>query len=241
MSLKHTFSIGLNHPLKSPKAYNLWSSAYDSDDDNLVFKFDNEILDVFLIGMNIHGKKIMDYGCGTGRNWQKFYGFNPKKIIGLDSSAGMLEKLKAKFPEAETYLINKGEFPSKYQQKADLIISTLVAAHVKNLRELFVFWRSILQPVGEIIMTDLHPVVLSLGGKRTFRVNDRTLEVKNYIHSMEEIKEICIGLNMKIERCIEKFVDDEVKDFYLRKNALHVFNKFKGTPMVYGLRIKSSD
>jgi ubiquinone/menaquinone biosynthesis C-methylase UbiE len=237
MNLKHKLSKTINRPLNSTKAYNLWAHTYDSDDDNLVFKFDNEILDSFLNDLNLFGKIILDYGCGTGRNWQRLLNHQPKKIIGCDSSGNMLTKLKNKFPGAETYLIN-GEFPSFNLKPCDLIISTLVAAQVKNMEKLLAYWANLLKQDGKIIITDLHPAILSAGGKRTFIVNGKTREVKNYIHTIEDIEKICTDLNLKIIQKMGKNVTEEVKGFYARKNALHVYEKFKGLPLVYGLKIK---
>jgi predicted TPR repeat methyltransferase len=237
MHIKHKLSKTIYRPLNSTKAYNLWARTYDSDDDNLVFKFDSEILDSFLSDLDLSGKTILDYGCGTGRNWQRLLSHQPKKIIGCDSSLKMLAKLKNKFPDSETHLIN-GEIPSFNLEPCDLIISTLVAAQVKDLKKLFAFWFNHLQQDGSLIITDLHPAILSSGGKRTFVVDGKTREVKNYIHTIEDIEKICNSLNLKIVQKIEKNVTEDIKDFYARKNALHIYEKFKGLPLVYGLKIK---
>jgi ubiquinone/menaquinone biosynthesis C-methylase UbiE len=54
---------------------------------------------------DVKDKKVADIGCGTGRHWHKIIQQQPLELAGFDVSAGMLSKLKLKFPQAETHLI----------------------------------------------------------------------------------------------------------------------------------------
>jgi hypothetical protein len=35
----------------------------------------------------------------------------------------------------------------------------------------------------------------------------------------------------------EEIIDENVKSFYVKKNALHVYDKLKGIPYIYGLHL----
>ena len=54
---------------------------------------------------------ILDLGCGTGLELEKYFELNPyAKITGIDLSQGMLEVLKAKFADKEIKLICNSYF-----------------------------------------------------------------------------------------------------------------------------------
>jgi len=63
-----------------------------------------------------------------------------------------------------------------------MVVSTLVIAHIKNIKSLFVEWNRILKDHADLIITDFHPVLLTGGGTRTFRDGDSRITIKN-LHS----------------------------------------------------------
>jgi len=220
------------------KAYDIWADAYDSQDDNLVFIMESEILDTLLDEIDLTEKVILDYGCGTGRNWERILSYNVEKIIGCDISPNMLEKIKNKYQGYETYFIKKHSPLPLEDEAIDIIFSTLVIAQINNINNLFSEWNRLLRPGGLILLTDLHPEILSAGGKRTFEKDGRTYNIKNYIHSIEKIKMICAGFNLEVKDLKERHITAESKAYYEKKNALHIYNKFYGLPLVYGILIR---
>lgn len=57
------------------------------------------------------GARVLDLGCGTGLELQFYYGENPAaRVTGIDLSEGMLEALKAKFPDKDLELIRGSYF-----------------------------------------------------------------------------------------------------------------------------------
>lgn len=52
------------------------------------------------------GAKVLDLGCGTGLELEAYLSSNPDaRITGIDLSGAMLERLAAKFPDANLHLI----------------------------------------------------------------------------------------------------------------------------------------
>jgi len=123
----------------------------------------------------------------------------------------------------------------------DVVISTLTVAHIKNIREALHAWCRILKKNADIIITDFHPGLLGNGGKRNFIYKQKPLYVTNYIHPVETIENILAENGFIIQTRIEKHIDENVKPFYEKQNALHVFEKFKGMPVIYGLHLKRSN
>lgn len=228
----------LKRPVKPTKAYNLWAENYENEVDNLIFELEKKILEKLFVDIDIKDKAVLDYGCGTGRNWPDILSKNPSKIIGCDISSEMLLQLISKYPQAETYLIKEKNFPSIPYGTIDFILSTLVVAHIKNIKNLFGAWNNYLSAGGVIIISDLHPELLREGGKRTFMHENKNLEIKNFVHSIEDIIRICSELNLEVEEIFEEFITRELKEFYERNNALHIYDRFRNMPLIYGMRIR---
>lgn len=222
-------------------AYNLWAPSYDSQPDNLMLALDEEVFSGLLNHINIKNKIIADVGCGTGRHWGKILDNEPKKLFGFDVSEEMLKILKQKYPLAETHLIINNKLQQLKNESCDCIISTLTIAHIQNAEEAITEWNRVLKPGGQMIITDYHPLALEKGGKRTFRHNDQTVAVKNYVHTLENLKSIARQLDLEVLRLMEKSIDESAKPYYEKQNALPVFEIWKGVPIIYGMYLMKPD
>ena len=237
-NIKNVIRRIIDKPIEPRKAYDMWAEIYDSGDDNLVFKMEEEIFNDLVGGLNLSGKVILDYGCGNGRNLKRLTSYKAAKIIACDISPKMLEQLKIKYPGFETHLIKSNSMLPFEHGTIDFILSTLVAAHIKDLRKVFSNWNNLLKPEGIIFISDLHPAILSAGGKRTFEKNGKTYQIKNYIHSVENIKKHLGLLNLEVIGFKESYISKSSIDFYQKKNALHIYERYYGQPLVYGMLIR---
>jgi ubiquinone/menaquinone biosynthesis C-methylase UbiE len=149
--------------------------------------------------------------------------------------------LKKKFPAAATHLIKGYSLQPLKDQSCDIIISTLTIAHIENAKAALQEWARILRPGGSIILTDYHPVALGKGARRTFSKDGKTIAVKNHIHPIDKITALLKQLNIHPLRLIEKNIDDSMRQYYEKQAALPVFEKWKGTPVIYALLLKKDD
>jgi len=237
----NSLSLKRNLVSEPETAYNLWAADYDSQPDNMMLAWDEDIFSRMINTMDLHNKIIADIGCGTGRHWKKIYEREPKKLIGFDVSEGMLCMLKEKFPASETYHLINDELKELENQSCDIIFSTLTIAHIKNAEKALHEWERILKPGGEIIITDYHPYALAKGGRRTFNYHGKTIAVKNYVHSIKKLKDIARQLDLAVINFIEKSIDESARPFYEKQSALHVYERWKGTPIIYGIHLKKLD
>jgi ubiquinone/menaquinone biosynthesis C-methylase UbiE len=219
------------------EAYNAWSLSYDTQPDNLMMALDETIFTELIEKISLQQNVVADVGCGTGRHWKKLYAKQPSRIIGYDVSEGMLEVLKEKFPEAETHQLRNNGLEGLTNSSCDVILSTLTLAHIKNIEAAFTEWNRVLKADGHIIITDYHPEMFLKGGDRTFVHNGKSVAIKNYVHQVDEIKLILSNLGFNTIDFIEKEIDETVKHYYEKQNALKVFERFKGTPLIYGIHL----
>lgn len=220
------------------EAYDIWSASYDRQPGNLMLDLDEIVFSNLVQDVTLKNKRIADIGCGTGRHWQKLYDRNPGIIIGFDVSAGMLLQLKRKFPDALTQRITDNRMDSVPASFVDCIVSTLTLAHIKDLDEAAAAWSGILKEGGDLLITDFHPDILAKGGKRSFRHEGKSMAVINYIHPLEEVKNIFEKHGLTVISEEQKYINGEVRHYYEAQDALQVYNRFKGMPVIYGLHLK---
>lgn len=228
--------LGIRHKVTAAKqAYDLWASSYDQQPNNLMLALDQQIFSDLLGNISIKDKVVVDIGCGTGRHWPELLSYNPASLTGYDISEGMLQKLLEKYPDGNVVKLKAGEMPDLEDQSVDVIVSTLTIAHIEDIDALVQSWADALKPCAHIIITDFHPVALAAGGKRTFQHKDHQISVLNYIHSIKTIIDKFAEHGFWVADLIERLVDDTIKPYYEKQNALQVYERFANRPIIYGL------
>jgi ubiquinone/menaquinone biosynthesis C-methylase UbiE len=225
-------------PLPAEKAYEIWSASYDHQPGNLMLHLDEIIFNHLTSHIDLQNKTIADIGCGTGRHWQNIYSKNPAIVMGFDVSAGMLDQLKNKFPDAITQKTSDNLLAMLPDAAVDCIFSTLTVAHIPNIEEAIGAWSRILKMGGDLVVTDFHPEMLDKGGKRSFHHEGRSHSVENYVHSLKKLKVIFIKHGFTLIEEVERKVDETIRSHYKMQNALHVYERFKGIRVIYGLHLK---
>lgn len=168
--------------LTIPKAYDAWSKSYDSP--NMLIAMERNIL-LDLAG-DVTGKKVLDAGCGTGRQAIKF-AKNGAKVFGQDISKGMISKaiensigwdIKYKVGN-----LKKIKFQDDY---FDIIINSLVLDHIKNPNIVFKEFNRVLKQKGIVLITTVDPFTpLNVVGAR-FMQDGKEIWIKSFTHSFED-------------------------------------------------------
>jgi ubiquinone/menaquinone biosynthesis C-methylase UbiE len=224
--------------LNPVSAYDIWADNYDNQPGNLMLDLDEQVFSGLLNKVDIENKRVADIGCGTGRHWDKLLKGKPLSLTGFDVSAGMLKHLEEKYPQADTYRIIDNQFSFIPDDTYDVIISTLTVAHIDNIKEALNAWARIASEQADIIITDFHPIALAAGGQRTFEHNKSQIAVENHVHYVFEIEEILLREGFNTVNLDERVVNENVKSYYTAKNALHVYEKFQGSKIIYGIHLK---
>jgi ubiquinone/menaquinone biosynthesis C-methylase UbiE len=225
----------------SKQAYNIWANSYDSQPDNLMLALDEVVFSELIGLVKVKDAHIVDVGCGTGRHWKKIMDQSPAQLTGFDVSENMLAMLQQKFPAARTHVIQNDALQPLANNSCQLVMSTLTIAHIENAEAAITEWNRVLQAGGSMIITDYHPAALDKGAKRTFKSGNKTVSIKNYVHSIEHITAVAKQLNLSLVRLIEKTIDDNMRHYYEKQDALPVFEKWKGTPVIYGMLFKENN
>ncbi|MGA7617312.1 MAG: class I SAM-dependent methyltransferase [Thermoanaerobaculia bacterium] len=101
------------------------------------------------------GKTLLDVATGTGVVARAAAGISdqPKKIIGLDPSIGMLREARRK---SDSHLVKgRGETLPFPDASFDLITMGFALRHVADLRALFAEFRRVLKPGGKVLIMEI--------------------------------------------------------------------------------------
>ena len=181
------------------EAYRLWARRYEQDLPYL-FEMESEKL-IPLLG-NVKGKRILDFGCGTGR-----YSIALAKkgaiVSAVDLSEEMLNEARDNARKAKVKIdfrqhnLKKGlPYP---KGSFDIVMSILVLNHFKNLEAIFKRIYGILNPNGFCVISTIHP---STGGKPIL-VQSLGLHARTYRQSVKEYFNAIKKANFQMVRCLE--------------------------------------
>jgi ubiquinone/menaquinone biosynthesis C-methylase UbiE len=221
--------------LEPAAAYDLWAAQYDRQPANLVLHLDEAVFTELVVQVDLENKTVVDIGCGTGRHWGRLLERKPLALVGYDVSAEMLKCLRRKFPEAKAWLLRNGRLEETADDSVDSIVSTLTIAHMDDLPGRLREWNRVLKKNASILVTDYHPTALEKGADRTFTHNGETIAIKSRVYGVEELRRWTAELGWREMAFTERKIDEAVKHYYARQQALHLYERFRDTPIVYGM------
>ena len=189
-------------------AYDLWSEVYDTD-GNFLQALDTIEMQTLLpqmlsqISLSAPPQKIVDLGCGTGRNTTRLLDLPNFSVIGLDASPKMLEIAKSRIGEYMANASNASAAPQGVQLEiydflrsdcipscalnADALISTLVLEHIP----LCIFFEKVsemLKPNGLALITNMHSDMAAIG--QAGFVDPKTgekVQTQSFAHHLDDV------------------------------------------------------
>jgi ubiquinone/menaquinone biosynthesis C-methylase UbiE len=220
-------------------AYDLWSSTYDDDGENLLVALDERMFERLFRRVEVRGKCVVDVGCGTGRHWSKILAREPAALVGYDASPGMLDRLRRKIAGATVYPGNADSLAHTASENCDVVISTLALSHFASVHAAIAEWARVLRPGGEVLLTDLHPAAAATC-KTTFVHGNRVVVVKTHVRSLTAIKGTAARLGLELLALEEMPVDESMRDSYEGAGMLHDFDRLLGVPLLYGMHLRKA-
>lgn len=125
---------------------------------------------------------ILDLGCGTGLELDEIFKIYPNiKVIGVDLTKAMLDRLKQKHPDKDLTLINASYFNYNFGiEKFDAIISFQTMHHFPHDKKIELYSRvySALKPGGRYIECD-YMLIEQKDEDFLFKENERIRKEQN--------------------------------------------------------------
>jgi SAM-dependent methyltransferase len=159
------YQLGLDVPIVDPRSgYERWSQTYD-DPGNPLIEVEQPV--VWSILETIEPGPALDAACGSGRHSRRLVELK-HEVVGVDSSPEMLEKARASLPQTLFYESELESLPLE-SASFDLVVCALALEHVENLSGTVAELSRVLRPSGRMVLSDLHPAAVALGGAAYFQ------------------------------------------------------------------------
>jgi ubiquinone/menaquinone biosynthesis C-methylase UbiE len=184
--------------------YALWAATYDRP-GNPIVEVEQPIVQR-LLGELPPGRAL-DAACGTGRH-TAFLAGRGHRVLAVDASAPMLELTRDKVPEAAALVATLTELPLA-RASLDAAVCALALTHVPDLGRAIGELARVVRPGGRIVLSDLHPQIVSLGAHAGFVAADGSRHfVVNLVHLHSAYLAAFAAAGLRVRACIEpEFAD----------------------------------
>ncbi len=191
--------------MNTQAAYNKWASTYDT-----VF---NKTRDLELIAgqkllMNADFSKVLELGCGTGKN-TTWLAQKAKKITSVDFSEEMMNVAKQKI-NATNVKFQQADITKPWNfKKATLITCSLILEHIDNIDFIFEQAANTLKKKGCFYICELHPYKQLEGSRAKFECGDQTIQLEYFIHHISDFFSAATNNNFQCIELREWFDEDD--------------------------------
>lgn len=185
--------------LDAGAGYAVWSGAYDSLPNSFI-----EVEEPVVHGLLDAGPvgTALDAACGTGRQTVALTA-RGYRTIGVDQSPDMLAHARRKAPDAE-FREGRLEALPLPDASVDLALSTLALTHLADPGPGVAELARVTRPGGRVIVSDLHPFVITLQGQCHFVAGDDALAfVRNYVHQASDYFRAFTDAGLTVRACFE--------------------------------------
>ncbi len=185
--------------------YALWSESYDAAPNPLIRVEEpvvRAMLDACPPGV------ALDAACGTGRHTESLRD-RGHRVIGIDASREMLEKAKARVPEADLRIGDLEALPLE-SASVDLVVCALALTHIRDIEPAIVELSRVLRSGGRLILSDLHPLMTLLGGTGLFlRADSSAGNVESFHHAHGRYLAAFRKAGLDVLQCVEPCLEEE--------------------------------
>ena len=194
------YQLGVDVPIvDSRSGYERWSQTYD-DAGNPLIEVEQPV--VWSIFETLEPGAALDAACGSGRHARRLVELD-HQVVGVDSSPDMLEKARASLPQAA---FHEGELAALPLESAsfDVVVCALALEHVLDLNSAIAELSRVLRPGGRMVLSDLHPAAVTLGGAAFFQdAQGGAGVVRGFDHLHSDYMSAFREVGLVVRQCLE--------------------------------------
>lgn len=174
-------------------AYALWAKNYPPRPHNRLMEVEQQV--VLSLLPAVHGRTVLDAGCGTGR-YVRELDARGASVIGIDLSTAMLAHARAvsdRLTRADVRAL-----PFRHGS-IDLVVSGLALGDVAELEIALGEIGRVLRAGGCAIYSVVHPSGEAQGWSRTFESDGRRFAIDGFWHSADRHRGACLMAGLTID------------------------------------------
>ena len=186
------------------EGYELWSQTYDQP--LRLFPIEHPTMCMLLD--RLPPSVLLDTACGTGR-CSEYLAERGHQVIGVDQSAAMLAKARAKLPRAE---FREGDLEALPLETAavDAAVCALALVHLPELGKAVAELARVVRPGGRVIISDVHPFLVLLGWQAQFRTaGGDTGFMRLHLHLPSDYCQAFEAAGLRVRACHEPLLTPE--------------------------------
>lgn len=185
------------------RGYDVWAPAYD-DFDNPMIAMVEHALD--RVPLNVSGRRVVELGCGTGRNVHRVLQLGAESYVGIDGSDGMLARARERYVGAARVTWKRADVMGTLplaEGTADDVLITLVLEHVEALEPVFRTVERILTHGGRCRIVEIHSGLVESGTSAHFWANGTEHRLASFPHPAREYAEVFGATGLALESICE--------------------------------------
>lgn len=170
--------------MSTQQLYNQWAFTYD-DVENKTRDLEKRASQSIL--NSIEFERVLELGCGTGKNtvWLEQ---NAKQLIAIDLSEGMLAKATEKV-QSRHVQFRQADITKPWdfvKEKVDLITCGLILEHIENLHFVFSEAAKVLESGRNFYICELHPFKQYAGSRARFETDAGLRVLECFTHHISD-------------------------------------------------------
>ena len=189
------------------EAYQEWSEQYDNNENKTR---DLEAVALRAVLSKIEINKVLEFGCGTGKN-TVWFEQNAKEILSADFSEAMIAKAAEKInsPKVQFTVADINEPWDFSKEKFDLVSFSLVLEHIQNIEAVFNKINQVTESGAFVYIGELHPFKQYAGSKARYTTPEGEQIVTCYTHNMSDFITAANKYNFSLMDLEEWFDDND--------------------------------
>jgi 2-polyprenyl-3-methyl-5-hydroxy-6-metoxy-1,4-benzoquinol methylase len=187
--------------------YEAWAPTYD-DMDNPLVAVAATVLDGHAAWLA--GARVLELGCGTGRNAAACLAAGAARYVGLDASDNMLARARQRCAGAARASFHAADLAAAATRaelergpRYDVVLICLVLEHVADVASILATAATALAPGGRLIILELHPALHAQGIGANFRLGDREVRLPSHAHDAAELSQALLAAQLRVMAAID--------------------------------------
>lgn len=164
--------------------YDVWADTYDTT-PNPVVQMDARVTPRLV--EPVAGERILDAGCGTGRNFPHLLKAGAE-VAGMDFSTGMLRVAAERYPEVSLVQADMQQRWPFDDGAFDAVLNALVGEHLDDLDTMSREMARVLRAGGRAVFSVYHPAMSAAGKEAHFLKDDTEYRLGAVHHELTDYR-----------------------------------------------------